>query len=532
MNNCTHRFLAYWFIIFGFIFPLAGLFAQSPEISRPEAIDFHVAQSIKKDNLYRHIQILASDSLEGREFGTFGINRAADYIVSRLKKAGIKPMGDRGTYYQPVTVQGWSWEKLSLKMNDQELIPGIDFNAKIFDNQQAVKLSGTQFMFMGYGIKTDQYNDYQYAQGWDELMLILDGEPIVDGKSLLTESEKLSIWSQDLKKKIEQAKMKNAKGILLLRDSIYFPKKSGNIFDRIEYSMDSIERYELPVISINIAALPKIFKGQQLETIHQYIANVKEGKIASNYVPINYNIELQSNFKPVFGRNIVAVIEGSDPALKYKYIALSAHYYHLGIRNGQVYNGADDNASGTAALIEVATALQSLKNQKGGLKRSVMILFFTGEEKGLLGSKFFVKNPSIPLRMIRSNINIDMIGRADEDHLDQASYVYVIGSDKINILLDEAISEANKYSVNYNLDYRYNDENHPSRLYYRSDHYNFARLGIPSVFFFGGFHADYHQPGDDIEKINLQKVQDISRLVYFTLINLANYDGTIRTNYK
>ena len=193
-------------------------------------------------------------------------------------------------------------------------------------------------------------------------------------------------------------------------------------------------------------------------------------------------------------RNVVAVLEGNDPVLKNEYIIVSAHYDHIGIVNGEINNGADDNGTGVAALINLSKALKALRDNNYILKRSLLFLFCTGEEVGLIGSRYYTEHPIVPLRDTKININIDMIGRNDGQHADNENYVYVIGADKINPMLDRTIRENNSWSVNYKLDYTYNDTNHPSRLYYRSDHYNFIEKGIPSVFLFGGFHKDYHRP--------------------------------------
>src|SRR5690606_26878203 len=178
-----------------------------------------------------------------------------------------------------------------------------------------------------------------------------------------------------------------------------------------------------------------------------------------------------------------------------------AHYDHVGMKNGEVYNGADDDGSGTVAIMEVAKAFQKAKADGKGPRRSILILHVTGEEHGLFGSRYYSENPLFPLANTVANINIDMIGRHDKEHDNNLNYIYVIGADRLSSELHQIVEKVNADYVGITLDYKYDDRNDPQRLYYRSDHYNFAKNGIPSVFLFSGLHEDYHKPGDDVEKI-------------------------------
>ena len=218
--------------------------------------------------------------------------------------------------------------------------------------------------------------------------------------------------------------------------------------------------------------------------------------------------------------NIWAFIEGSEKPNEI--VVVSAHYDHVGIKNGQVYNGADDDGSGTVALLEIAQAFEKAKKDGHRPKRSVLILHVTGEEHGLHGSRYYSENPLFPLANTITDVNIDMIGRRDEFHKDNNNYIYLIGSDYLSSDLYNICEEANKKSVNLNLDYKYNDRNDPNRFYYRSDHYNFAKNGIPSVFLFSGIHDDYHQPGDDVEKIEFDILTKRTQYAFAIAWELAN----------
>lgn len=218
--------------------------------------------------------------------------------------------------------------------------------------------------------------------------------------------------------------------------------------------------------------------------------------------------------------NIWAFIEGSEKPDEI--VVLSAHYDHVGIKNGEVYNGADDDGSGTVALMEMAAAFQKAKNEGNGPKRSILILHVTGEEHGLHGSRYYSENPLFPLQNTVADVNIDMIGRRDDLHKDTNNYVYVIGSDYLSTDLHKICDDINKEYTQLILDYKYNDRNDPNRFYYRSDHYNFAKHNIPSVFLFNGIHADYHKPGDDVSKIEFDALTKRTQYAFAIAWEIAN----------
>ena len=222
--------------------------------------------------------------------------------------------------------------------------------------------------------------------------------------------------------------------------------------------------------------------------------------------------------------NILAFIEGSEKPEEV--IVISSHYDHVGTKDGVVYNGADDDGSGTVAVMEIAEAFQQAKKSGKGPKRSVLFLHVTGEEHGLLGSKYYSENPVYDLKNTVANLNIDMIGRSDAEN-EGKNYVYVIGSEMLSSELKKINEAANQSTHQLELNYKYDDPNDPMRLYYRSDHYNFAKHGIPVVFYFDGIHADYHQPTDDVDKIDFPLLQKRTQLVFATAWELANREARI-----
>jgi Zn-dependent M28 family amino/carboxypeptidase len=260
--------------------------------------------------------------------------------------------------------------------------------------------------------------------------------------------------------------------------------------------------------------------------VNQYKANkIPFPKGATNYyqkVPAAF-LNAKRNENLPDSANIWAYIEGSEKPNEI--IVISAHYDHVGIKNGEVYNGADDDGSGTVALLEIAQAFELAKKQGHGPKRSILFLHVTGEEHGLLGSSFYSQNPLFPLANTITDINIDMIGRHDEFHNDSSNYVYLIGSDYLSSDLYKICEDVNKKYVHLALDYKFNDRNDPNRFYYRSDHYNFAKNGIPSVFLFNGVHADYHKASDEVDKIEFDALTKRAQLAFAIAWDIANREN-------
>ena len=243
---------------------------------------------------------------------------------------------------------------------------------------------------------------------------------------------------------------------------------------------------------------------------------------------INYLQPMALNIKGniVETENVVAIIKGSE--FPDEYIVISSHLDHVGIQGGEIHNGADDDGSGTVALLEIAEAFQTAVAEGQGPKRSIVFLHVTGEEKGLLGSKYYTDNPLYPLSQTMVNLNIDMVGRLDPKREDKdPRYVYLIGSDKLSLDLHEISETVNQKYMQYKLDYTYNDDQDPNRFYYRSDHYNFAKNNIPVIFYFNGTHDDYHRHSDTPEKINYPILAERTQLIFYTAWELANRNKKI-----
>lgn len=246
----------------------------------------------------------------------------------------------------------------------------------------------------------------------------------------------------------------------------------------------------------------------------------------------NYYQEIPTEFfenKFDDSENVLGYLEGSEKPEEV--LVITSHYDHVGIdEEGNIYNGADDGGSGPIGILEIAEAFAEAKKDGYTPKRSVLFMLLTGEEKGLLGSKYYTENPVFPLANTVANLNLDMIGRIDEEHAGNDNYIYLIGSDKLSTDLHELSEDVNSRYMNMDLDYTYNDENDPNRFYYRSDHYNFAKNDIPVIFYFNGVHADYHKPTDTPEKIEYEALEKRSKLVFYTAWEILNREERLEVD--
>ena len=242
--------------------------------------------------------------------------------------------------------------------------------------------------------------------------------------------------------------------------------------------------------------------------------------------PDNIN---EDNIDWVKTENVAAIIEGST--YPNEYIVLTAHLDHVGTENGEIFNGADDDGSGSMALLEIAEAFKLAELDGNRPKRSIVILHVSAEEKGLLGSKYYSENPLYPLDDTITNLNLDMIGRTDPTrNSNNDEYIYLIGTDRLSNMLHETSEKINDRTVNLELDYRFNAWDDPNRFYERSDHWHFAKNNIPVIFYFSGTHEDYHQPTDTAEKIRYDLLTKRTRLIFHTAWEIANMDERIEVD--
>jgi hypothetical protein len=373
-------------------------------------------------------------------------------------------------------------------------------------------------VYAGFGIEEGAYSDYKGLDISGKIVLIKFGEPVnEDGSYVLSGNSEKSVWSnmsEAIGKRTEIAMVKGAKGVL------YYD--TGN-YGRFKGYYDYMKTNSSGSMGIrNTEKTPAliVLNTSMAKAIFPEIEGDNDPKILA----VNITLDLKSSNDEIKSENVVAIIRGSEKPNEY--IIISSHLDHIGITaNGQINNGADDDGSGTVAMLEIAEAFKKAADAGGGPERSIVFLHVTGEEKGLLGSKYYADvDPIFPLEQTVVNLNIDMIGRTDPKRAGDRNYVYLIGSDKLSRDLHELSEEVNDKYAGIELDYTYNDENDPNRFYYRSDHYNFAKNDIPIIFYFNGTHDDYHRPGDTPDKIDYDLLQNRARLIFYTAWEIANRD--------
>ncbi len=514
------------------------LFSQASK----EVIDdipANLAETITVEDLTNHLTTLASDEFEGRETGSEGNRKAQEYISNYFKTIGLPTIGSNNSYYQPVMFTWTQWKEAAIYINGDKPSDRYKhlWEFLSFPNRNAdmPSLETNEVIFLGYGIDDPKYSDYGNKDLKGKVIMVYQGEPLTKkGNSRITGTPAPSEWTTNWEKKLKAAHKKGVKAVLFIENNLQKEISENRRFlvgpkMTLGEQVDPSEVYANSCyISTNIA---QAIIGKKLKKVKKARKKIKKrGKSRSVSLPVDFKLIQKKNVRTLEGNNVLGFIEGSDPKLKEEVVVVTAHYDHLGKRGDDVYNGADDNGSGTSTVLEVAQAFSEAKKQGQGPRRSVLCMLVTGEEKGLLGSQFYAENPIFPIENTVANVNVDMVGRVDKKYADNPNYVYVIGSDRLSTELHDINENANSKYTNLVLDYTYNEDDDPNRYYYRSDHYNFAEKGIPAIFYFNGTHADYHRTSDTVEKINFEKMAIIGKLVFHTAWQLANQDKRIEVN--
>lgn len=509
--------------LFGFS-ASAMLFAQGGDPSAYGAV-------ISGEGLKKHLTIIASDEMEGRETGTEGQRKAAAYIESQFKTIGLKPVESLNGYQQLYPLYQDSLQLATLSVNKKDLVFGTDFFVPLNSNETG-KFKGKKIVFAGYGIESEKYSDYTGLNVKGKVVVFFLGEPKKDGKYIISGTNRGSEWSfPGITKKLALARSKGAVGALVInanqesfnqravdngkRTNVYFPRD------------DQSEK------SINYALLShaaaKALLGEGADSLlKQSKANavMNNQSMAEKKMKVDYVFEKYRNI--INASNVLGVIEGTDK--KDEIVFLTGHYDHLGKRNGKIWYGADDDGSGTCAVIQMAEAFAKAKAGGHGPRRTMVFMTVSGEEKGLWGSEYYSDHPLFPLEKTSADLNTDMVGRIDTERKtdDTLNYVYVIGHDKLSSDLPVINEGVNNKYTGLVLDYKYDDPNDQNRIYFRSDHYNFARKGVPILFFYDGMlKADYHQPTDTVDKINWELYAKRVKMIFYTAWEIANRDAML-----
>jgi Zn-dependent M28 family amino/carboxypeptidase len=488
------------------------------------------ATLITKALLKQHLSVIAGADMQGRETGTEGQRKAAAYIAAAFERLGLTPAPGTDHYQQYYPVGYDTLIGSELVINGRTLVPGKDFADETGGNNTG-STKAKKVVFAGYGISDPKYDDYENKNVKGAIVVVFAAEPKLDGNYLVSGTKSYSRWTigNALALKASVAKQKGAKGLLVVYAST--DTLSGNI-------VRSSQRTSLRVVrpggdAVNCAYITQAVARELLgnDFFNTVLASAKKSEplnltLQSAKAKIAYSFTEQKI--TAMASNVCGYLEGTDK--KDEYVILTGHYDHLGIRNGNIYYGADDDGSGTCSVLAMAEAFVKAKAEGHGPRRTVVFMTVSGEEKGLWGSEYYSEHPLFPLEKTSVDLNTDMVGRIDPKRTygDSMNYVYVIGHDKLSSELQPVVESVNNQNSHLELDYKYDDPKDPERIYYRSDHFNFARKGVPILFFFNGTHKDYHQPTDTVDKIVWDEYEKRVRLIFCTAWEMANRDAMVK----
>ena len=473
---------------------------------------------ISPDSLKNTVLILASDSLEGRETGKRGQKKAAEFLAEKYIAMRLLPKGINNASADDLILREENYlqnHPISLKNNKSR---NISLNGENF-------LFGKDFFY--HSLNIDSFvliNEVKYIG----IGKFADSEKVL---KRISENNTPNILLDDfgpipletILEKIERNKRSGSPLVFLISSeqniAKLFLNKSNAIIDSTP-----------PVIYISKELAEAFFKPNKYIRISSKLN--RKSKTFIKKCACQLSFTLVKNPDELSGENVIAMIPGSD--LSGETVVISSHYDHLGKKDSLIYHGADDNASGTSTVVELARIFQKAKADGHGPRRNLLFLNVSGEEKGLLGSSWFVQNPTIPLNSIVTDLNIDMVGRTDAEHDSTGirNYLYIIGSNRMSEQLHSINEAMNDSGPRLELNYKYNVPNEPNNFYQRSDHYNFIKNNIPAIFYFNGTHADYHKPTDTADKIDFLLLSLRAQLVFMTAWELVNRNERVVIDKK
>ncbi|HEV8157879.1 MAG TPA: M20/M25/M40 family metallo-hydrolase [Pyrinomonadaceae bacterium] len=526
------------FLLFTSAFQSATL-AQTA--TKPNSPARKAAEKITAEQLKDYLYYVASDEMEGRDTPSRGLDLTAKFIALNLKQWGFKPAGDDGTFFQKfaLNIRTTDSAKTQLEIGGRNLRYGKDF----FTNPVPATITDSPLVFAGNGwlLKSKNLDALKDTDVKGKTVVIYSKDFYPEG---VTQADlfsgKLGKAFVDWIEPLSYAREKGAAGVIIIATQADEENWQNERRQR-EHGGMSVEKFtqisisknrNIPTIVISRDAAENLFQGEsiafseinRLSEANLPLPTVALGKTASYTV--------QSKIDKASTQNVAAVWEGNDPVLKNEMVAIGAHYDHVGTNpnakgEDKIWNGADDDGSGTVAVLSIAEALAKSPKRP---KRSVLFVWHAGEEKGLWGSEYFNRFPTVDIKSVVAQLNIDMIGRSRKAgdtnpknaNLTNETEVYVIGSEMMSSELGEITKTVNNSFLNLTYNYKYDDPKDPNRFFFRSDHFNYAVNGIPIVFWFDGVHEDYHQPGDEPQKIDYAKMERISRTIFLTLWELAD----------
>jgi hypothetical protein len=478
------------------------------------------AATISADDLKKHLYIIASKEMEGRDTPSPGLEKAATYIENHFRSLGLLP-GNGDSYRQFYPLYKDSLLNTGLKVNGVVYELSKDFQPNLNINHTA-ELRFSEAAFAGYGIVDGDINAYKGLDVKGKLVLIVDGSPSSYKPSVTGFRSPANSFS-----KISKAQEQGAAAVIFIYSN--YPRKTFNTTS--SYELNGYPASIFPqTFSVSEAVAEKIMGAEGKGIIDKMKADPLPSKIYHADIDLSYF----TTRKMAQASNVLGLLEGTDK--KDEYVIMTAHYDHIGKRNDSTINyGADDDGSGTVSILEMAEAFAKAKAAGKGPRRSILFMTVSGEEKGLWGSEYYANHPVYPIDKTSVDLNTDMIGRIGNDYLkdkDSINYLYVIGDDKLSSDLTPITEQVNTKYSKMKLDRKYNDPNDPNRFYFRSDHYNFAEKGIPVIFYFNGVHADYHRPTDTPDKINYMLMAKRAQFIFFTAWEMANRDAMLKRDLK
>ncbi len=489
---------------------------------------------ISRDSLEKYLGVIAGAGMEGRETGTEGQRKAAAYIQEQFKRIGLIPPPTMQGYQQFYPLYRDSMTSSTVTINGQQLQYGKDYYVPVLNNKTKTA-SADKMVFVGYGLSDEAYNDYRDIKVKGKVVVFFLGEPrLKNSKPEMGKRRRAQYNFPGLTQKIEAAQEAGAVAAIVLNPAAVTLSSrtvSVNTTSNVYYPGKQVEK-SIGFISLSLQAAKKYFPGWNIDSL----ANLARERILFDAAGMEeqtsgFSFDYQKEKTQVEASNVIGIIEGTDK--KDEYVFLTAHYDHLGKRDGKIYYGADDDGSGTCAVLNMAAAFAKAKAEGHGPRRTLVFMTVSGEEKGLWGSEYYSENPVFPMEQVSVDLNTDMVGRVDteRDKPDSLNYIYVIGHDKISSELQIINEAVNKKYTGLVLDYKYDDPADPQEIYYRSDHYNFARKGVPILFFYDGMlKADYHKPTDTIDKINWELYEKRVRLIFYTAWDMANRNRGLNRN--
>jgi Zn-dependent M28 family amino/carboxypeptidase len=481
------------------------LLATAAAFSQKQPIDFanKYAQTITPAGLKGKLTVIAGAEMEGRETASPGQRRAAAYIENHFLKLGLLP-GTAAGYQMRFPIYQDTLIEADLQVNGKRHKLDSSFSLDITSAANGT-YAINEIIFASYGIVDSVRNDYKDFNIKGKWVLVFEGTPYDD-----TAVDKKIEYSN--KAKVLKAKAMGAKGVFIMAANFvkkYAPDTKGRMF------LKKVTTENVSVITV-ASDLAHELLGLNPARLLESIKNIPTGSYKTN-VQLSINkrtLLLQSS-------NVIALLPGTDK--KDEFVLITSHYDHLGIRGKEIYFGADDDGSGTTGVLQIAEAYAKAKNEGHGPRRSIVFMTVSGEEKGLLGSQYYSEQPAFQLNKTSADLNIDMVGRIDPSYKgDPLNYLYIIGDDKLSSNLRSITDSVNKKYLGLQLDRKFNDLKDLNRFYYRSDHYNFAKNGVPVIFYFNGTHADYHRPTDTVDKINFELMAKRVKLIFLTAWEMAN----------